>query len=439
LLLLEYGDCLHNISEVYFSLNRTEKTLEYLKASLNVYRKLNNTSRLAKGARSMGSIYYSNEMYEQALESYFEVLKYYRSAKNDDIYIVYLNIGATYFTLNEFEKGVRFLKLAEKECLFALETNPSNSVVRKVLSIVYYNKAYYFHSIMEDEKAYLSYLHKSIDVLENLYTPESDAPLLKLHRLYGEKGEFNQAYKYLTLHQNIHDSLFNIEKTTQINELEYQYATYKQQQENELKKRKTELKYWMALSGMLFLLIIILIVLNRQKNKTKKVQLEKQGLVVKGIQLESQINVKDKTLSKKEKELKNLATKIIEKDKSIGKLQDYVNKVNTSLMDKVKHLNINELLMNTRKSIEIEKDRKEFLLSIEQVSIPFFKKLDNEYEGLTKHQKRLAALVKHGFTAKEISIIFNISPKAAQTGKYRLKKKLNLTAEQDLEEFIMNY
>ncbi|MDD2550533.1 MAG: tetratricopeptide repeat protein, partial [Bacteroidales bacterium] len=439
-LILEYGDCLNSVGEVYFILGRNDKAKEYLNASLDVYQKLNNKSRLAKSTINLGSIYYNSEEYELALETYLGVLEYYnQSDEAERIQTLYMNIGVTYFTMEKPEEGFHYFNLAEAECFRAIELNPAKSSFKKVLSNIYYSKAHYFYSVRNDKETFADYLHKSIDVLDNLYTIESVSPLLNLHELNSNDGDFEQAYKYLILLQGINDSLFNAEKATQINELESRYAIYKEQQEHELRERKTEVKYWMVLSGMLFLVIIILIIMNRQRNRARKAEMEKQSLMIKSIGLEYQVSEKDEILIKKEEELKRLANKIIEKNRSIGNLQSHVNKINTSLMGNVKHLKITDYIGNTRKSIEIEKDRKELLLSIEQISAPFFEKLDREFGRLTKYQKQLAALVKYDFTAKEISVIFNISHKAAQIAKYRLKKKLNLSAEQDLEEFLVDY
>jgi len=68
-----------------------------------------------------------------------------------------------------------------------------------------------------------------------------------------------------------------------------------------------------------------------------------------------------------------------------------------------------------------------------------YTKLESDYPGITLRQKHLASLIKQGFSAKEIAILFNISHKAAQTAKYRLKKVLKLESKQDLDTYLRNY
>lgn len=438
-LILANGDCLNHIAKVYFDLDRKEKAMEYLQSSLTLYRKLDNKSRLASGMRNLGGIYFGKKMYNRALESYFDALQYYESpGAQGGLDILYSNIGATYMVISKPEKSIQYLEKAEQEYSKALKQDTSNSRLMKGLSQVYYNKACYYKR-MNNNRAYEQYLLKSLKVVENIYAPEeSSSPTLNLNKFYSEKGDFKRAYAYLLSYQDIHDSLFNIEKATQISELEKQSEFARVQQDYELNKRKSELKYWMILSGMLFSLIIIIIFLNRQRNRTRKAELEKERLEIKGTVLESQINLKESLLHTKEKELKNLAAQIVEKDYNISNLEESVDKINACLINEVNHEKINDILKSTCTSLKIDKDRKEFLLGIEQISIPLFSKLDHDFPGLTKREKYLAALIKQEFTAKEISVLFNISHKGAQIGKYRLKKHLNLPAEQDLEEFLRN-
>jgi len=157
------------------------------------------------------------------------------------------------------------------------------------------------------------------------------------------------------------------------------------------------------------------------------------------IVLKSQIKLKENKLKLKEKELKSLAFQIVEKDHSINGLQEGINKMNTYLINEVYHDKISDIWKKACKSMKIDSDRKKFLLGIEHISKELFENLERDFPGLTQREQHIAALVKQRFTAKEIAVLFNISHKSAQTGKYRLKKRLNLLSEQKLEDFLKKY
>jgi hypothetical protein len=73
---------------------------------------------------------------------------------------------------------------------------------------------------------------------------------------------------------------------------------------------------------------------------------------------------------------------------------------------------------------------------IEQVNHEFFEKLENVCPDLTPGEKDLTGLIRLNFSSKEISSLRNISPASVRISKFRLKKKLGLSPELDLTEFI---
>lgn len=189
----------------------------------------------------------------------------------------------------------------------------------------------------------------------------------------------------------------------------------------------------------MLILLFILVYINHQKNKIILAERERSHLVRAKKTLESEIEVKDAILLGKEIEMKELAVRIVDKNRRLTTLQEHVDQINTSLINQVNHDKIHDLLRANRDIEEIEEDRKKLLLSLEQTSIAMFERMERDFKGITERQKQLAALVKHGFSAKEISILFNISHKAVQTAKYRLKKQLELQAEDSLETFLKDY
>jgi DNA-binding CsgD family transcriptional regulator len=48
----------------------------------------------------------------------------------------------------------------------------------------------------------------------------------------------------------------------------------------------------------------------------------------------------------------------------------------------------------------------------------------------------MCAFIKLQLDRKQIASLLNVTPKAIEIARYRLKKKLNLGAEEDLNKFI---
>ena len=67
----------------------------------------------------------------------------------------------------------------------------------------------------------------------------------------------------------------------------------------------------------------------------------------------------------------------------------------------------------------------------------FFRKLKEKYPTLTPNDLRLCSYLRMNFTTKEIANLINISSRAVEIGRYRLRQKLNLPHDINLTEFLI--
>ncbi|PQA60771.1 hypothetical protein C5O19_14495 [Siphonobacter curvatus] len=74
----------------------------------------------------------------------------------------------------------------------------------------------------------------------------------------------------------------------------------------------------------------------------------------------------------------------------------------------------------------------------ENVHPQFFERITGEFPSLSSNDLRLMALLKMNLSTKEIADILGISPQSVNTARYRLRKRLNLKPEDDLESRIRN-
>ena len=73
---------------------------------------------------------------------------------------------------------------------------------------------------------------------------------------------------------------------------------------------------------------------------------------------------------------------------------------------------------------------------IDDLNSGFISKLSELYPDLSKSERRLASLLKIGMSSKEISLIMSMEPKSVDMARYRLRKKLNLSANDNLCDFL---
>ena len=82
---------------------------------------------------------------------------------------------------------------------------------------------------------------------------------------------------------------------------------------------------------------------------------------------------------------------------------------------------------------------KQFEYHFDQVHGDFLQQLRAVYPELTAKDQRLCAYLKMNFTTKEIAQLMNISVRGVEISRYRLRKKLQLNRDQNLNEFMMSF
>jgi len=196
----------------------------------------------------------------------------------------------------------------------------------------------------------------------------------------------------------------------------------------------------------LYALLVLLVltafyIYNRQKLLTKKrifkIQLEKkQRILLKEQELENikALNlVKNEALASdvnlKSKQLANTAMALLKKNEILVLLKKEF------LLNKNKFSNpyaFNRLIKQIDKSIEHEDEWGLFEYNFNQVHKEFFDKLKSNYPQLTHKDLKLCAYIKMNLSTKEIAPLLNISVRGVETHRYRLKKKFQISNDDEL-------
>lgn len=210
------------------------------------------------------------------------------------------------------------------------------------------------------------------------------------------------------------------------NQISFQKAEVELLAKKEAKAREVT-KLWFFVSGLLLLILTGLVVFFYFYRKKSRELLIKERLLAESVQ---------QNLELKTQELINMASAIGYKNEIILKSENVIKKVT-----KLRNIeNIQLKLKNFSSELKQLKNTDtelDFLFSSgDEIFREFVVQLSNEFSQLTQRDLKLCALVRLGLSTKEIASIFGISAKAAEMGKYRLKKKFDLGPDEDLYEFI---
>ncbi len=102
-------------------------------------------------------------------------------------------------------------------------------------------------------------------------------------------------------------------------------------------------------------------------------------------------------------------------------------------------LELRQLIRKIDSEIDSEDYWEQFQLNFDQVHQQFSAKLHQQHPQLSPNDIRLCCMIKINMANREIASIQNISVGAVEKSKYRLKKKLALEKEEDLNNYILGF
>ncbi len=141
-------------------------------------------------------------------------------------------------------------------------------------------------------------------------------------------------------------------------------------------------------------------------------------------------------LDLKRKELVSVAMNLSEQKEFIDGLYERVKQAQAETDPQRKDGLLHELRtdLNLRKNFSSEIDS--FYAQVETLHKDFTTRMTERFPQLTKQERRLAMLLRLGFSTKYIAALMNIAPASVEIGRHRLRAKLGLARGQNLTEFV---
>ncbi len=466
-----------------------EKALEYLIKAVKIYEKLGEKLMIANAYQTIGKIYIENSDYINAYRFFKNSLQVHKSLDNKaGLATIYNDFGNLKRIFNETDSAEFYYKKS-LEINKLLSNKQEMGINYLNLGILSEERGKHSHARIYLEEA--KKIFEQIDDEENLarvlleqglleanqnHTPLAIDLLLKAEKMasnygmipirksaakylsdiYEKTGNYFKAFQYQKLHSILSDTLNNIERQKQILSIQATYDFEKQQNELllEQEKRKTleknqTLQRVISISSLLALILTGLItylifkrIKEKQKIEAEKLLKEAEISKAKETLIETQLRNQDlekqrliEELKYKSNHLTNLALIIAQKNEFINELKNLLKELknsNESQKDKV----MKELWQKTTQQGNINKELDKFKKEIDDANRSFYEKLNNICPQLTLHEKELAGLLRINLSSKEIASLHNVSVKAIEMSRYRLRKKLQLESNDKLVDFL---
>lgn len=194
--------------------------------------------------------------------------------------------------------------------------------------------------------------------------------------------------------------------------------------------------FW-AFAGYIFLAILLskiawALILRRYRNRHLiKIRLrEAKRLNRMNLQLQNQIKEKDA-------ELLSQTSFVIQRNELISRMKNEIEEFYRTHNNKALAPLFHKINMLFNSNLDTEEDWKTFLIKFEEKHAGFFKQLKTLYPHLTANDLKLCACLKLNLDSKSIAALMNISVRAVENSRYRLRKKINIPPNENLNDFFV--
>ncbi|GAF04192.1 helix-turn-helix and ligand-binding sensor domain-containing protein [Saccharicrinis fermentans] len=206
--------------------------------------------------------------------------------------------------------------------------------------------------------------------------------------------------------------------------------------------------------GYLFFIILIMLVLfvvvNRRVELSKKKEKEKQleRFKAKEEQFKNAALLSEKEMIKmrnerlksemvfKEKELANSTINLIQKNELLSEIKAELKRLGRVHDFRDVDKKVSALIRKIDKAITNENNWEVFEMHFGQVHEEFLKKLIRLHPDLTQREQKLSAFIKMGMSSKEIASLMNITTRAVENNRYKLRQKLGIEQGENLSAYI---
>lgn len=446
---------LNNTAVLYWSLKETGKAIPLLEEALLLGHESQQPANIIFTLNNIGLIQIEKQEYGKALETFNEALEIGKQL-NDSIGISgnYNNLGLIMEKTGQPEQAlIYYLKsfqISQRLGYSIGISNTCSNIGRIYNELNQPDNAVYYSMLGAEEAA---------NAQSNTYLAKNYETL---YRVYEKVGNYQLALEFYSLFRKVNDSIFSEDKNRIIAEMEARYENEKKEKQNQILRQQAEIQqqriaiqhrtYIFTVVAGIVLILLALLLFNFYRLKAKSLRqktilLEKDQKLqeLEKARLEDQlfaekeiVRLQNEKLEQKNKELSLRILYVISKNDMMNKLLEELNQLKTK-----NQLDTEECFSNLKKLVKeniiLDGEWDQFKLHFEEVNHGFFTHLQSSYPDLTAAEQKLCAYYRINLGTKEIARMLNITPAAVQKSRHRLRKKMNIPSEMEMNDFLSRF
>lgn len=150
----------------------------------------------------------------------------------------------------------------------------------------------------------------------------------------------------------------------------------------------------------------------------------------------SQFNVMSKEIDLKYKELINLSLYIKQQRQYLEELSLRLKKMAKEPDADTLRAQVTDASRELKESLKLSDDMDHFYNQVDENHKNFVSRLLMRCPTLTEREKRLAILIRLGYSSKDIASLMNVEPKTIEISRYRFRRKLKLDRGTNIVQYL---
>ena len=356
---------------------------------------------------------------------------------NDSLQIINYSLkGEIYDSIKDFESAKKYYMQAAK---LAYDTKFFDNCGKNMLSIGFLNKkSKNYETAIEIFKMICDSTEKfkMFEICQQSY--------YQISQCYALIGEYENAYLAFNKYDSYYDSINMVYHEKNMNKLrnnELLSLNIKdlkiKELEQESKKRKESRWFLFALTTSVLSLISITFIILHLRNKTL-IHKNKETTYEQQLKIDKMENdLMEYQLKSSKESVVNLALHLKSYIELINPLKDELKEI-LNIPKEQQHEKIKNIYNNLQKNTLILNNKSTLNKDINLIYKDFLDRLNEKYPDLTKSEKKLCSMLYMNMSSKDIAVITNTTIRSVETSRYRLRKKFNLSREDDIVGFLQN-
>ena len=144
-------------------------------------------------------------------------------------------------------------------------------------------------------------------------------------------------------------------------------------------------------------------------------------------------------IAHKNKELGATTLHLLQKGEILNKIREDLQHIAEACEEPHTRKALQKLARVLAEDAQLDADWEQFAIHFDQVHSDFLRRLRERYPQLTPRDQKLCAYLRMNLSSKEIAPLLNISLRGVEISRYRLRRKMQMDAEANLTDFLLNF